>query len=100
MAEYIDREALLKYPIRRDNYDTNNGDIHFINGIESVLEYAKSLPPADVQEVRHGKWIYVDGVLDWAYYKCSECGYIEKFGDDTCFYNYCHKCGAKMNMEI
>ena len=63
-------------------------------------QYAQKLIAADVQEVRHGKWIYVDGVLDWAYYKCSECGYIEKFGDDTCFYNYCHKCGAKMNMEI
>ena len=57
------------------------------------------LPASDVKEVRHGKWIYIDGVLDWADYKCSKCEYIQKFGDDTCFYNYCPNCGAKMDKE-
>ena len=95
--EYIERKALFNYPIRRDYYDTQNGNIDFISGIKSVFEYAEHLPIADVQEVKHGKWIYVDGVLDWADYKCSNCGYIQKFEDDTCFYNYCPTCGAKMD---
>lgn len=39
---------LLKYPIRRDTYDRENGDKHFINGVESVLEYAENLPMVDI----------------------------------------------------
>lgn len=41
---------------------------------------------ADVQRVRHGKW--VDGM------KCSECGQV-----DTTKPNYCPNCGAKMDGE-
>lgn len=39
MAEYIERGALMQFPIRRDHYDRKNGNKHFINGIETVLEY-------------------------------------------------------------
>lgn len=51
MAEYIERRALMQFPIRRDHYDRKNGNKHFINGIESVLEYAENLPAADVGPV-------------------------------------------------
>lgn len=51
MAEYIERGALMQFPIRRDHYDRKNGNKHFINGIESVLEYAANLPAADVAPV-------------------------------------------------
>lgn len=51
MAEYIERGALMQFPIRRDHYDRKNGNKHFINGIESVLEYAENLPTADVAPV-------------------------------------------------
>lgn len=57
MAEYIERGALMQFPIRRDHYDRKNGNKHFINGIESVLEYAENLPAADVAPVVHGDWI-------------------------------------------
>ena len=57
MAEYIERGALMQFPIRRDHYDRKNGNKHFINGIESVLEYAENLPAADVVPVVHGRWI-------------------------------------------
>lgn len=85
--EYIEREALLKYPIRRGNYDTKNGDIHFINGIESVLEYAKSLPPADVQEVVRCSecihiWLHSSG-----YYHCSVMG--KEYKGYELGYNFC-----------
>lgn len=36
MAEYIDREALLRSPIRIDNYDKENGNENFVFGIETV----------------------------------------------------------------
>lgn len=93
MAEYIERGALMQFPIRRDHYDRKNGNEHFINGIESVLEYAENLPAADVAPVVHGRWNNMDG------YKtrkvCSECGWdVPEYGK---FYSYCPNCGAKMD---
>lgn len=49
--EYIDREVLMSFPIRKNHYDEEHGNEHFINGIETVFEYAESLPAADVVEV-------------------------------------------------
>jgi NADH pyrophosphatase NudC (nudix superfamily) len=108
--EYIEREALLSYPIRRDNYDRKNSNIHFINGIESILEYAESLPSADVQEVRHGKNLTKAHPVDE--FICSECGYMtedcteKKYSQDGdyCYlceyeYKFCPNCGAKMDLE-
>ncbi len=93
MAEYIERGALMQFPIRRDHYDRKNGNKHFINGIESGLEYAENLPAADVAPVVHGRWNNMDG------YKtrkvCSECGWdVPEYGK---FYSYCPNCGAKMD---
>lgn len=51
MSEYIEREALMKFPIRRDHCDKEHANEHFICGIETVLEYAESLPAADVAPV-------------------------------------------------
>lgn len=44
----IDLNELLKFPMRRDTYDRDSGDKHFINGVESVLEYAENLPTVDI----------------------------------------------------
>ena len=51
MAEYINRESIMKFPIRKDHCDKEHANKHFINGIESVLEYAENLPAADVAPV-------------------------------------------------
>lgn len=90
--KYIERKALFSYPIRRDYYDKKNGNIHFISGIESAFEYVESLPIADVQEIRHGKWIKSKDER-----KCSLCGYF--YFTDTKSFNYCPNCGAKMDKE-
>ena len=99
MAKYINREAIMKFPIRKDHCDKEHANGHFINGIESVLEYVENLPSADVAPVRHGRWEKQSGL-----YSCSECG-------TTCPYdvqadvieywacNYCPNCGAKMEGE-
>lgn len=58
MAEYIERETLMKFPIRRDHCDKEHANEHFINGIETVMEYAENLPAADVEPVR--RWISTD----------------------------------------
>lgn len=51
MARLIDLDELLKFPIRIDHYDKENGNEHFVYGVESVLEYAEHLPAADAVEV-------------------------------------------------
>lgn len=45
--DLIRLSELLKYPIRADHYDKENGNENFIFGIESVLEYAQNLPRVD-----------------------------------------------------
>ena len=95
MVEYIERGALMQFPIRRNHYDRKNGNKHFINGIESVLEYAENLPAADVAPVIHGRWIYEGNSLGWV---CSRCGRgvnTNPEGIDL----YCYHCGAKMDEE-
>ena len=93
MVEYIERGALMQFPIRRNHYDRKNGNKHFINGIESVLEYAENLPTADVVPVVHGRWIYKGDSDMWV---CSRCGRgvnTNPEGIDL----YCYHCGAKMD---
>ena len=46
MKRLIDLDELLQYPLRRgsEHYDEKNADPHFLFGVESVLEYAQTLP--------------------------------------------------------
>ena len=73
----------MQFPIRRDYYDRKNGNKHFINGIESVLEYAENLPAADVAPVVRCKdCIYTRklyGRLVRKYGTCSGCILREDF---------------------
>lgn len=78
MAEYIERGALMQFPIRRDHYDRKNGNKHFINGIESVLEYAENLPAADVAPVVRCR--------DCRKFKTYGCRMVASGYDDFCSY--------------
>ena len=101
MAEYIERGALMQFPIRRNHYDRKNGNKHFINGIETVLEYAENLPAADVAPVVHGRWddsgIYTfpSGAVA---VRCTNCGCALTESEHRLYnWNYCPVCGAKMD---
>lgn len=99
MPEYIEREAAKSYPIRLNHYDKKNGNLDFVLGIESVVEYIGELPAADVVEVKHGEWmpVYYNGKLKGG--KCSICGKYKKAYNITLLnknYQFCHGCGAKM----
>ena len=78
MAEYIERGALMQFPIRRDHYDRKNGNKHFINGIETVLEYAENLPAADVAPVVRCR--------DCRKFKTYGCRMVASGYDDFCSY--------------
>ena len=104
MDGYIDREELMKFPIRHNHYDKEHGNKHFIYGIETVLEYAENLPAADVAPVRHGRWIMKKTSAGASYTICSHCNASVKYNDEygTAIMNlkganYCPNCGAKMD---
>ena len=104
MAEYIKLEELMKFPVRRNHYDKEHGNEDFICGIETVLEYAESLPAADVAPVVHGQWIIgVDN--DDFDVKCSKCEWTDTFEVAGIAaveriakaMHYCLNCGARMD---
>ena len=83
MAEYIEREEVREAFYME--FDEDYAD-----------DIVDRIPTADVQEVRHGKWIpSVFGTII-----CSECKErFSLFGSVTEKFYYCPNCGAKMDKE-
>lgn len=61
MARQIDLDQLMKYPLRRgsEHCDEKNADPRFLNGVESILEWAQTMPtltqpnePLTLEELR------------------------------------------------
>ena len=100
---YIKLEDLQKFPIRQNHYDKENGNEHFICGIETVIEYAENLPTADIAEVKHGHWMTyyctnggqsIRGrTIRYRTYTCDACGKANGRHKT----NYCLHRGAKMD---
>lgn len=95
MAEYIEREAIMKFPIRKGRCDKEHANEHFIFGIESVMEYVENLPAADVAPVVHSRWAHIGGD-EWC---CPVCGFVitTEGSWDKPDKKYCENCGAKMD---
>ena len=91
MARYIDANNINLRGIAV--FDQN---LEMLIPLSDVRKALQMTPTADVQEVRHGRWISNDlGGYKWAYY-CSECGWVDgyPFNDR---HKYCPHCGAKMD---
>ena len=88
MAEYIDREKLLR--------DINH--YHLSDG--KFQHWVEVQQAADVAPVRHGRWIDSYPDIDpnpmFMYGICSECGFEQGISK---YLNYCPICGAKMDGE-
>ena len=70
--------------------------------IYKIMQMLDNAPTADVEEVRHGKWIYKGHIDMMGYvFQCSVC-WRWMFANSTKNiigeYPYCH-CGAKMDMK-
>ena len=99
---YIDPEAFFKVINTLPYKDTSYPDASAYNGaISDVADMLTHFPAADVQEVRHGRWIEQEADMD-TIYECSVCGEpfvtIEGTPADN-LWNYCPNCGAKMANE-
>lgn len=62
-------------------------------------------PTVDAVPVRHGKWLYGESESGHDGYYCSQCGkhirwiYGEEDINFITSYNYCPKCGARMEVK-
>ena len=100
MAEYIEREALLKH-LRE--CEGTPPEIGYTYPIFKALEcFVEDVPAADVAPVVHGRWVQVichvefeDGFVDRLYECCSRCH--KPNGRKTS--DYCPNCGARMDGE-
>ena len=54
MTEYIDREAMLEQITRRESLMVGDKMI----SIDALREFIMNRPVVDVEEVKHGHWIY------------------------------------------
>ena len=100
MGRYIDAER-LKQILKPKEWGTPDERWIPEHEIGAMLDY---FPAADVQEVRHGRWVIEKKMFPYIYPKwsCSECG--EETTETTGWgtkprYNYCPNCGAKMDEE-
>lgn len=80
MDEYISREAVINITAETGAWETQNR--------------VRELPAADVQPVRHGRWIWDSNApyREHGAYKCSNCDGHSDFEE-----NYCPNCGARMD---
>ena len=110
--EYIERKALMHDIMRTVIVSEKTGYTNpELKGINKVIDRIKAQPTADVQEVRHGKWVKhkfdpqflntlhskgeAKGIREKnIFWTCSECN---NWGTPN--QKYCLNCGAKMDKE-
>lgn len=87
MKEYIEREAIQ----RTVETDMDMQDLYLPSHFLFVIE---DIPAADVEKVKHGRWIFGQ-TMGHSWMKCSECCVSQ--GGQTATFTYCPNCGAKMD---
>ena len=95
----IDADKLKKYPIRINHYDKEHGNLDFVLGVESVMEYAETLPAVDAVEVVrckdckfHDKDGNCDGGMFYACVSFTEDGIMRTEDNDFCSYGERKQC--------
>lgn len=100
MDEYISKDDVLRKFIEGDGHDDERFTEGYNFAVQEYREEVKKIPSADVQLIKHGRWIgiheyckkngYIPSGIG-AYYWCSECEKAEPKISD-----YCPNCGARM----
>lgn len=103
MARYIDADKLInKYEQAiDDDWNKRVAPSSWSEAYDCVIADIDDCPTADVQEVKHGKWLYEN-------YECSLCGEsLRSIMDSDSYFsgdfngcNYCPNCGAKLKGVI
>ena len=86
MAEYIEREAAIRALL-------NDAPEQVGYSREDAADCIRYMDAADVDPVRHGRWLYVDTDTE-QFFLCNRCKKKEYWES-----NYCPNCGCKMDLE-
>lgn len=92
MEDYIDRQVAIDAMKQYAHYD--DFDVSVVDEDIAIIAL-KDLPSADVQPVRHGRWIEEPNCM----YRCSSCGSHYPSIRGYMDYCYCPSCGARMDGE-
>ena len=106
MDEYIERESLIRH--LNEQKATPPEMCYTFAVIDSVQDFVKNQPPADVAPVVHSRWEECDYVepcvhgfgtnrIKDAGMKCLNCVHVFK-KELLWANNYCPNCGAKMSL--
>lgn len=116
MAEYIERTEELILSMRAgaraisntkkyhgtiymsDVFSDNPKEIPYLKASE-ILFAASEEKPADVAQVRHGRWFVNGHVCGETEYQCSACKETE-WRTSSSRLKFCPFCGAKMDLEV
>lgn len=101
MAEYIEREAAVKFLRSRKKQFVDDVGKGWNAGVEVAIEAIENLPAEDVVQVWHGRWMEYSGA-DKGFHYCSECkrqafNYEENGNIIEALSKWCPNCGALMD---
>lgn len=101
--KYIDVDAAKLYLRRWITECLIDGDNESADRLRECIDILDSLPAADVELVRYGKWIRPHWKNSNYCCDCSECGreamHRDYQWDKNGIYPICPNCGAKMDEE-
>ena len=102
MDEYIKREMALE--AIDEYFRTTNPDGDEQIGVLKSRRIIRTLPPADVDTVWHGRWIDKPLIKSFKHtnipvVECSECGidFCDIINNHYFMYRFCPNCGARMD---
>ena len=108
--DYILRSDALKaieYKNWREENRTPTIEELHLTEYQLLAEAINKIPAADVEPVRHGRWIQSTEECEWNELECAECSECGEdyvlgewgYEDFLKIMNYCPNCGAKMDAE-
>ena len=102
MSKYIDAEQIAETYLQRARSEWRNvKEGNAGNAFAEASYIALHYPAADVQEVKHGRWIKREYCSNYSGYdygmKCSVCGKPLYRQLSEKMPNYCPNCGARMD---
>lgn len=104
MAEYIEREALLRKAIEEKRFvfqmeDLLHNEVIFQTVYKDLADFILSAPAADVAPVVHGEWkkeVCSNGWNEWDNLICKNCGTKFERVAWPSKWHFCPFCGADM----
>lgn len=94
MSDYIDRQAAIDAV----------GDVHPLDyNSRAIVERLKNLPSADVEPVRHGRWLDAEIPIEsggaMLIQVCNLCNTFYPLAYTGGGHRFCPNCGARMDGE-